>query len=298
MPVSGRPLPIKHSHMSPVAKVIIATAFVALLLFFGISQFLGGSERLSGSIDVRSLSHLRNDGKSQSVKSVNAQTATRNPMLVALEAAPERTGESVTVKSAARAISEDEALRIDGTTSVADEEPESVVRVVAADELSPADKERARAGENDSESAGNGDGGTDSGSGQAENQTNNPEETEAQARARKLKEKLGIKEPKPPTRAVDVKLVLSPDCNGTGVALAPVSVQFRYDSPTIRGRSLQQLELLVAEYRRCQDGNFQLTENSLGKVDASPALTQMRFDELKYFFIQHSVPKTSLLYPE
>jgi len=284
--------------MSPVVKVIIATTLVALLLFFSISRFLGESEKLSYSIDVRSLSHLRDDGKSQSVKSVKPATATGNPMLVALEAAPERTGESVTVEQTAEAVSEDEELEQEGIISVAEKDSKSVVSVLAENESVTADQERADADEDDSTPYEDGEAEEAGDNEQSENEAGEPEETEAEARARRLKDKLGIKEPKPPTRAVDVKLVLSPECNGTGVALAPVSVQFRYDSPTIRGKSLQQLELLVAEYRRCQDGNFQLTENSLGKVDASPTLTQMRFDELKYFFIQHSVPKTSLLYPE
>lgn len=305
--------------MNPVIKVAIAVALVATLLWWAIGKFLIGTDEISDSLDVRSLSYLRDDGASKSVSresnSVNAgvsDTRSANSVIV-------RRTESVQVEPAdlqdedkAEEDEEDSSDEKELSADAPEAEPAMFVDtdsaaveviVIEADDMSAdvveGNEEDITAGlagaviEGESPATPGLEG-----SKLPEGLVDEPEETEAEARARKLKEKLGIKKPKPPTRAVDVALVLSSECDGSGVALAPVSVQFRFESPTIRGRSLNQLEILVAEFRDCPDSVFQLTENVLGKVDSTPSLTQMRFDELKYFFIQHSVPKTALRYPE
>ncbi len=114
----------------------------------------------------------------------------------------------------------------------------------------------------------------------------------------RFKEALGISEPPSPVRAVDVALEIPAECDAGDIVLAPLSVKYRYESPAIKGSSLSELELLVAEYRKCGSGIFHLSHNPLGKEDATPALMQRRLDELKYFFLQHRVPKVALRFPE
>ncbi len=113
-----------------------------------------------------------------------------------------------------------------------------------------------------------------------------------------LKEALGISEPPLPVRAVDVALEIPSECEVGDIVLAPLAVKYRHESPSIKGFSLSELELLVAEYRKCGSGIFYLSHNPLGKEDATPALKQRRLDELKYFFLQHRVPKAALRFPE
>lgn len=120
----------------------------------------------------------------------------------------------------------------------------------------------------------------------------------AQETQERLKKTLGISKPLPPVRAVDVVLEIPAECDVSDVVLAPLPVKYRHESPTIKGASLQELEILVAEYRKCDGGVFHLSHNPLGREDSTPALRQRRLDELKYFFLQHRMPKTALRFPE
>lgn len=333
--------------MSPVFKVFIATTVVGVMLYFGIDKFLGGTEKIAASLDLRSLAYLRDDSVTSKGKKDDVEALTIEAQEPA-EDTPERTGESVTLDQSEFENTDDEPDTeeteedADSEEDLESEEEEEDARAEFDEESDEDDSdERGESVELDNEFADAEETDESSGLEKAENSEDAPEEpsedgeaeesekvageteemvdaeksadakessdaekpteieeTPAEARARALKEKLGIKTPKPPTRAVDVMLVPSEDCDATGVALAPVSVAYRFESPTVKGASLQQLELLVAEYRRCPDSVFQLTQNSLGNEDASPTLTQMRFDELKYFFIQRSVSKTALTYPE
>jgi hypothetical protein len=61
---------------------------------------------------------------------------------------------------------------------------------------------------------------------------------------------------------------------------------------------MRELELLVAEFRRCGGGEFHFSSSPLAETDSTPLLVQMRMDELKYYFIQRSVPKSALRFPE
>lgn len=121
-------------------------------------------------------------------------------------------------------------------------------------------------------------------------------ELAADVAARKMKEAVGAQQTKPLTRAVDVQLVDAADCDLPEHILVPVSVQFRRDSYVPRAKSMRELELLVEAHRDCPTAILSISENPLGKVDATEALTQRRFDEVKYYFLQNSVPKGALRY--
>ncbi len=127
------------------------------------------------------------------------------------------------------------------------------------------------------------------------------EEVDAREKARKRRlAELGLipRQRPEPTIAVDVSLIMPDSCIDAAIAKVPVGLKFRYESSIIRGESLNALESMVALYRDCQQGEFVLTENPLGREDATDTLTQMRFDEVKYFFIQHSVPIDAVQFPE
>ena len=106
------------------------------------------------------------------------------------------------------------------------------------------------------------------------------------------------REAPPPVKTVDVALEISSECEAGDIVLAPLSVKYRYESPNIKGSSLSELELLVAEYRQCGGGIFHLSHTHLSEEDATPALMLRRLDEFKYFFLQHRVPKAALRFPE
>ena len=97
---------------------------------------------------------------------------------------------------------------------------------------------------------------------------------------------------------MDVALEIPPECDANAILLAPLPVKYRHESPSIKGATLAELTLLIAEYRRCRGWLFHLSHNPLGKEDATPVLMQRRLDELKYYFLQHSVPKAALRFPE
>ena len=113
-----------------------------------------------------------------------------------------------------------------------------------------------------------------------------------------MAEKLGIRDAPDPVQAIDVLLEIPLDCDGTGVVLAPVAVQYLFDSPTLKAASMLELDQLVEAYRLCDGGLFRLAHNPLARVDTTPSLAQMRLDELKYYFIQRSVPMAALRFPD
>lgn len=126
------------------------------------------------------------------------------------------------------------------------------------------------------------------------------EQSREAARIDKLRRLGVLQEKRPePTTALDVRLSVAENC---ATELAPqnrrISLQFRYDTSTLLGKSLNRLETLVAAYRECGGGEFALAKNPLGSVDAHESLTQMRLDEVKYFFLQHSIPKSDFEFPD
>ncbi|MFK7859666.1 MAG: hypothetical protein AB8B64_12630 [Granulosicoccus sp.] len=104
--------------------------------------------------------------------------------------------------------------------------------------------------------------------------------------------------PPEPTIAIDVSLDMPERCKGADIARVPIGVKFRFESSLIKGESLNALESLVAFYRECESGQFILAQNPLGRADATEMLMQMRFDEIKYFFIQHSVSIDAVQFSE
>lgn len=202
--------------MNPIVKVVVAVSIIAFSLWWGVGTYLGSSDDLAPSLNVRNLAHLRDETVlSGEVDESAQQLAAAKPNLV-----------------------------------VALKEPST------ADDV--------------------------------------PTESKAAAREQALMEKLGIRKPKPPTIAADVTLNLSSDCDAGPAIQAPVAVKFRNNSPTIRGESLNALEVLVAEFRQCESGIFTISANPQAEADTTPGLMQMRFDELKYYFLQHSVSRSAL----
>ncbi|MFK7995663.1 MAG: hypothetical protein AB8B87_16115 [Granulosicoccus sp.] len=127
------------------------------------------------------------------------------------------------------------------------------------------------------------------------------EELNARAAARRQRlADLGIIAEKPPepTIAIDVSLDMPETCPDHAIARVPIGVKFRFESSIIKGESLNALESLVAFYRACKSGQFIVAQNPLGREDATESLAQMRFDEIKYFFIQHSVSIDAVQFSE
>lgn len=256
--------------MNSFFKVVLATVPMALLLLWGINHFVLQTRDLPRSLDLKSSAYLRNTASSGSDSEKNAAKIAAADALLSQEKLAE-SEQSL----AAQSDSELDPLATDAEPELKDSIEDAAVLAESEDESSDSDK--------------------DSTGTEAELAI-----SDLKAREQAVLEKLGMSKapPPPPTAAIDVAYSALAACEATAAALAPVTVKFRFDSPSIKGESLNVLETIVAEYRRCQGGSFQLSKNPLGKVDESPALTQRRLDELKYFFIQHSVPKTALEYPE
>jgi len=127
------------------------------------------------------------------------------------------------------------------------------------------------------------------------------EEISRREKARQLRfAELGLLPEKPPepTVALDVSLIMPDECADASVAHVPIGLKFRYESSIIRGESMNDLQSLVSLYKDCELGEFVLDENPLGDADANDSLKQMRLNEVKYFFIQHSVPIQAVRFPE
>lgn len=247
--------------MNPIFKVVFACACVCLALYLVISEFLGGTDELKDTLDLKSLAHIR-EGKSQA-------RSIKTDVVVPVASEPE---EPV----------RDDVDRPDASTVLprtAGADSDEVLEQPVATQGEQADRQDVKQVLADSSEL-------------------VEEMSSAEAAEALMKETLGINAPKPPVRAVDVTYELPPNCEASAAALAPVAVQYRYESPTIKGASLRELEILMTEYRRCEGGAFQFAHNPLGKEDATLSLMQMRLDELKYFFLQHRVPKTALKFPD
>lgn len=280
--------------MNPIAKVIFATVSLALLLLFGINHFVLRTEDLSLSLTLKSMAHLRDapppEATSTGIDFTTEVVEVVKPQLSGSAGLNVGQAKSAPGPSAAvpNEVDQGDAEEKDEEDEEVDESDENVIEITE-DSIPDADKPegldekelliaRVEYSEEEAERM----------------------KADLKAREQEVLKKLGIStEPPPqPTPAIDVRYLVPSDCNSTGVALAPVTVKFRFESPSIKGGSLNVLEKIIAEYRLCRGGSFQLSKNPLGKVDESPALTQRRLDEIKYFFIQHSVPKTALEYPE
>ena len=102
-----------------------------------------------------------------------------------------------------------------------------------------------------------------------------------------------------PILAVDVTLEFgnASGCRIPADALTTVGVLFRPESAAIKGASLSQLDKLTSLFKNCEAGSRMLLLQHPEKQDNSnKTLRQRRQDEVKYYLLQHSVPKTAMRY--
>lgn len=123
-------------------------------------------------------------------------------------------------------------------------------------------------------------------------------ETATERSARSIRETLGITEQQPAQAAVIVELKLAEGCVIKESEQTILPIWYRFDSPTIRTSSVNELRSLVSQFRLCLSSEFHLTQTALTDVESNIELVQLRFNELKYFFTQSNVPKSALHYPE
>lgn len=121
-------------------------------------------------------------------------------------------------------------------------------------------------------------------------------ETAAERSARLIRETVGITKQQASEAAVNVDLLLAENCVKKAGEQTSLPILYRFESPTIRTSSVYKLRSLVAQFRGCENSVFRMTQNSQSSVVSNIDLAQMRFDELKYFFTQNSVPATALQY--
>lgn len=219
--------------MKSVLQVVIIVTIVATALWWAVRAFVIESDVTVKSLDVRSLSYLRDDGRSQ--------------------ATPRDPSNAVVVGAAMPA-----------TPAMNSQDAQGIVR----------------------------------GAGQDDTARDAALKATQNVAVAKVNQVAQLPRPqKPASHAIDVTLEISPYCDAAVVAITPVSVQYRHESPTIKAGSLQELESLITVYRKCQQSIFQLSESPLNQAETTnSSLTQRRFDELKYFFIQHRVSKAALRY--
>jgi hypothetical protein len=121
-------------------------------------------------------------------------------------------------------------------------------------------------------------------------------ESATERSTRMIKESLGVKTRKDSEAAVIVELMLSEVCSQEEDEQTALPILYRFDSPTIRTSSINQLRSLVTRFRRCENSEFHMSQNTQSRIDSKIGLAQMRYDELKYFFTQNSVPTSALHY--
>jgi hypothetical protein len=73
---------------------------------------------------------------------------------------------------------------------------------------------------------------------------------------------------------------------------------YRFVSPTIRTSIINELRSQVSQFRLCENSAFHMMQILQKGAQNNVVLAQRRFDELKYFFTQNSVPNSALHYPE
>lgn len=118
-------------------------------------------------------------------------------------------------------------------------------------------------------------------------------ESATERSARLIRETLGLKEPEAPQAAVIVELMVAESCETKAGLETSLPILYRFESPTIRTSSVNELRSLLSQYRSCENSEFHMM---LSGIETSEELALMRFNELKYFFTQNSVPKSALHY--
>ncbi|MFK7855956.1 MAG: hypothetical protein AB8B79_17700 [Granulosicoccus sp.] len=269
--------------MFSLFKVIFAAVPLVLLLLWGVNHFAFKNKDLPLVLDVKSRPYLLHteeptaeiDDIADKENVAVAAAGSDDEVKIAAEASPAKLlNDEVSSTVSERADSESDADIDADADLIVEAQPTQGLELAAA---VPVD--------------GSGDATT------TEAPTIKPS---LEARQQAIRERLGISNTSAPapTPAIDVQYLVPPGCQAGDVALAPVTISYRFNSPAIKGSSLNVLETIIAEYRLCGGGSFKMSRNPLAEADESPALGQRRLDELKYFFIQHSVPKSALEYPE
>ena len=243
---------------SPLFQLLLITTIVGVGLWTGIKWFLQGTHEYSTTLNSQSLSYLREDP---------AATEPADPK--ELETLNDTQSQPAATATSAPAESDSKVdNKVKEPAGENEQEAEESLNVASQEE------DAVRFGEKEMQEREN-------------------------ARLERLAALGLVTEKQPePTVAIDASLLMPAVCEGAALAQVPVNLKFRHESPIIRGESLNALESLVAMYRECREGEFVLVENPLGHEDATASLTQMRFDEVKYFFIQHSVSMDAVQFPE
>ncbi len=291
----------------PLAQLLLLSVFVAIGLWVGVKWFLGRTNELSSNNDMRAISSLREETNggaepkpawaavrsAEFVPSEPSQILERNSRIESQSQTKDDEAQQKSSDEDEQASTDDEPAPEDAVEEAeeeADEQIETleVIEVESESEQTP-DGEAQQGARN--ESAGGRQASTLSG-----------EELQSRQKARQARlAELGLirKKAPPPTVAVDVSLDMPERCSGAALAKVPVGLKFRHETSVIRGESLNALQSLVALFRQCNDdGKFIVAENPLGRADATDTLRQMRIDEVKYFFIQHSVSIDTVQFPE
>lgn len=287
-----------------LSKLLLLTLVCGISLWFGVKWFVGGTNDLASTIDLRSLAHLREDyqGGSSSSPGTQQKRVTGNKMTDPVSVGLQRldrtpTASTQTVDERQEEQDQERPVNDDPVTK----EPEEIVKEV----VQPTDAELS----DQAELSALADDGIvpltrseklEQEELRASTSLNEDEIKAREAVRRQRLEDLGLvrKKPPEPTIAVDASLEMPDRCSGAAVARVPIGLKFRFESSLIKGESLNALESLVALYRDCSEGKFILAQNPLGRTDATESLIQMRFDEIKYFFIQHSVSIDAVQFPE
>ena len=266
----------------PLFQMLLATAILGLALWLGVKWFLDGTHEFSSTLDMQTYGrYVPEESKESSSAADDSGTAEGSlPMGIA-------TGKPLTIADIQRheAVLKEQQNSTEEPAEEDDSEVVDDVEVIAVVEPEEGSMPDAASGEDDSKRS----------------SYLSDEELEARSEARRERlAELGLiqETPRKSTTAVDVSLLLPEQCKGAVTAKVPIGVKYRYESSIIRGESLNALESMVALYRLCEQGNFVVAENPLDFEDATPTLTQMRFDEVKYFFIQHRISIDAVQFPE
>lgn len=282
----------------PLSKVLLlACVLVGIGLWAGVKWFLSDTDDFSERLDIRSVAFVKKEPGSSAKAVTPAASATPTASVEPLEVLARNTR-----AAKAQAAVSDEGVQPEQEqeeSQPGDEDDELTDAQIAENAEEDAESqalpvvELVEGGEIEQRETSDDD--------EIEAITLSKDELDVRESARRARyAELGLipkKTPKP-TIAVDVALEMPERCAGAAVARVPVALKFRYETSTMRGESLSSLESLVALFRECGSGEFLVTENPLGRVDATDLLKQMRFDEVKYFFIQHSVSIDTVQFPE
>lgn len=104
----------------------------------------------------------------------------------------------------------------------------------------------------------------------------------------------------PATRAVDVGLspALAAGCPSAAGARLRTGVLFRHGSASIKGRSLNRIDEVLALRKACGGGEVLVEPNPQGDADGDAELAGRRRDEVKYYLLQRRVPAADIAFRE